>query len=409
MCVHENASFPASARSATRRRSLWQLPIQYHCPVVGVCLPLASLRRVVDKSLGGTALADDYELHVGVVNECRTRNPVSERLQRVLNQRHAAVIARFRHARSDEALLELWRLAMARGEVSGAFWAAITHPVCSAPLMERLFREIHMHQHQAGAGRQADIGQGQSLIHENAVLTRELARVQSRTTKLLAERASEIDRLRAELSTARARLGAVQQQRDQITSQLEAIRESVRRLDSRERLTKVVAELQARLVERPTPATQTGVAEPHRPPENPEILDHGTPILMAQTPTSEVEGRAHCDTSSLANKTVLCVGGRPSSEPVYRKIIEQYGASYLHHDGGIEENMGRLVTSMGAADLVICQTGCISHDAYWRVKNHCRRTGKPCIYLDNPSASSLGRKLSKVLESPFDQVPSARA
>ena len=34
-----------------------------------------------------------------------------------------------------------------------------------------------------------------------------------------------------------------------------------------------------------------------------------------------------------------------------------------------------------AADLVICQTGCISHDQYWRVQDYCRRTDKPCILM----------------------------
>lgn len=46
----------------------------------------------------------------------------------------------------------------------------------------------------------------------------------------------------------------------------------------------------------------------------------------------------------------------------------------------------RLDASLAAADLVICQTGCISHDEYWRVQDHCRRTGKPCILVDQPLA-----------------------
>ena len=43
-----------------------------------------------------------------------------------------------------------------------------------------------------------------------------------------------------------------------------------------------------------------------------------------------------------------------------------------------------LHTSLSAADWVICQTGCISHDQYWRVQDHCRRTGKTCILMDQP-------------------------
>ena len=44
--------------------------------------------------------------------------------------------------------------------------------------------------------------------------------------------------------------------------------------------------------------------------------------------------------------------------------------------------------SLAAADLVICQTGCISHDDYWRVQDHCRRTGKPCILVDQAALPS---------------------
>lgn len=46
-----------------------------------------------------------------------------------------------------------------------------------------------------------------------------------------------------------------------------------------------------------------------------------------------------------------------------------------------------LHTSLAAADWVICQTGCISHDQYWRVQGHCRRTGKTCILMDQPLAA----------------------
>ena len=46
-----------------------------------------------------------------------------------------------------------------------------------------------------------------------------------------------------------------------------------------------------------------------------------------------------------------------------------------------------LHTSMAAADWVICQTCCISHDHYWRVQDHCRRTGKTCILMDQPLAA----------------------
>lgn len=60
---------------------------------------------------------------------------------------------------------------------------------------------------------------------------------------------------------------------------------------------------------------------------------------------------------------------------------------------GIAQDLA-LDASLAAADLVICQTGCISHDQYWRVQDHCRRTGKPCILVDRPLAARQAEVLA---------------
>ena len=106
-----------------------------------------------------------------------------------------------------------------------------------------------------------------------------------------------------------------------------------------------------------------------------------------------------CEAVSLApldDRAVLCVGGRTASVPLYRHLIERTGGRFMHHDGGEEESLTKLDSTLAAADLVICQTGCISHNAYWRVKDHCKRTGKQCVFVDNPGTASLKRALSEL-------------
>jgi len=46
-------------------------------------------------------------------------------------------------------------------------------------------------------------------------------------------------------------------------------------------------------------------------------------------------------------------------------------------------------TGFEAANLVICQTGCLSHGDYWRVQDHCRRTGKTCVLVEQPAAARI--------------------
>lgn len=75
-------------------------------------------------------------------------------------------------------------------------------------------------------------------------------------------------------------------------------------------------------------------------------------------------------------------GGDGNTAGLARQLVESAGGRFLTHEG--EE--AALEASLRAADLVICQTGCISHDAYWRVRDHCKRTGKQCVLVDSPVA-----------------------
>ena len=100
--------------------------------------------------------------------------------------------------------------------------------------------------------------------------------------------------------------------------------------------------------------------------------------------------------------------GRGGSVPQYRQAVEGCGAQFLHHDGGSEHKPAQLEPQLAAADLVICQTGCISHDAYWRVKEHCKRTGKPCAFVDRPSRAGVMRALRQLAVSEVSDAPRAK-
>ena len=117
------------------------------------------------------------------------------------------------------------------------------------------------------------------------------------------------------------------------------------------------------------------------------------------TLTPECPGRcatadADAPPVALDGKCVLCVGGRSGAVGAYREAVERQGGRFLHHDGGLEESLHRIDSALAAADLVICQAGCISHNAYWRVKEQCKRTGKPCLFVKRSGVSSFGRVIA---------------
>jgi hypothetical protein len=93
----------------------------------------------------------------------------------------------------------------------------------------------------------------------------------------------------------------------------------------------------------------------------------------------------------LREKSVLCVGDQGAGTSVAQQVIEMAGGHFLHHGGDDRQEGAALEASLVAADLVICQAGCVSHDAYWRVQDHCRRTGKQCVLVDQPLVLQLVR------------------
>src|SRR5699024_8295869 len=86
--------------------------------------------------------------------------------------------------------------------------------------------------------------------------------------------------------------------------------------------------------------------------------------------------------ADLQARSVLCVGRDEVVATLTQRLIEKVGGRFSLHDGVDDK---ALETSMVDADLVICQTGCVSHGAYWRVKEHCLRTGKQCVLVEHPN------------------------
>jgi len=86
-------------------------------------------------------------------------------------------------------------------------------------------------------------------------------------------------------------------------------------------------------------------------------------------------------------RSILCVGQDVGSASAAQQVAQMAGARFLHHAGDTSDDAA-LENSLRAADLVICQTGCVSHNTYWRVQDHCKRTGKQCVLVDRVSPES---------------------
>jgi len=395
-------ALPAPA-AGSRRRRLWDLDGHAHCPVLGVCLPLPALRKLATKVLDQQAPADDYELHCVAVSECKQRTRLAEAVQRELDSRYQRALRESAALKTEEAVAHWWQQAVGRHELAAALWATLTHPRCTPELAKCVEGDVHMLQHQAGMATRVDMLQFEALRKENAVLGRELSAAHQRSTRQEQEHTRVVQRQQAEIARLRAQLvgdeSTIAQLRDHLR-RLEAaapdLPERLALAQQRDELRERQHELQRLVLKAQLEADRqrrrAEAAAATRPPSSAPAPSPG-PVDEDRLP-------------ALGERAILCVGGRTASVPAYRQLVERSGGRFLHHDGGEEDNVAKLDTTLSAADLVICQTGCISHNAYWRVKDHCKRTGKRCIFVENPSSAGLKRAL---LELAPDSAASSAA
>lgn len=185
---------------------------------------------------------------------------------------------------------------------------------------------------------------------EQAILVRHLAAVQRRCDALLREQAAEIAALRAQNMKLRATLIV----RHSALAWAQEDRRAQEAADpgpsQRAALARKVKLLTARLQDLMRDTLRPAITVPRR--------DNMPPVIDVPAPATTAS-------PAITPSAVPCA-------PAEVKVEEEHAMSDLE-------------ASIMAADLVICQTGCLSHGAYWRVQEHCRRTGKTCMLVKQPT------------------------
>ena len=396
------AAEPEAAPRPVKRTRLWELKDKFHCPVIGTCLSMGELARLARRHSFNGDLRDEFTLHVEAVGWAGSRNPVSETLQKHLDRKYQGDLARFERAGSDAEVRALWTEHYEQGEVAGPMWAALTHKAASDATRHAVYADVHMLSHQVGAGQAADARRLGHLEKENARLSAALERERR-------------ERARAE-DGWRARIALLEIERDKMhaaIAEARALRERLATFESgaaviglgRRLMSLTAANEQLRVAAERSRALEASLKEVEDKAlalarERDELAagrDALERLLLAGEANEDAcDGRCDGCTNQATGRCVLCVGGRSSLVAQYRALAERLGIRLIHHDGGQEEALSRLPDMISGADAVMCPTDCVSHAAYYQLKRHCKRTGKPCLLFKGASVSGFAVALARL-------------
>ncbi|WP_434517005.1 DUF2325 domain-containing protein [Dechloromonas sp. ARDL1] len=388
------AELPETA-SSSRRRRLWEIPHKFHCPVIGTCFAVNELRPLMHKVMHLPRDTSDFVLHTTAVGACETRTALAGLLHKTLEKRYALIVRRFAASKTAEGVRRHWQEAVASGmELPGALWAAWTHPACDSLLEHEIYGDIHMIQHQVGTGTRTDLKTLQALRAENAELRRQVDSLRQDAEAARNEKAGETRALGERLTELRAEQAGRDACIARLSADLAKLRDSVPELRQRQALARRAEDAEARASALVAQCREQAETLERLRRRLDELENSGRTADTVATQPANADLSRENAAESLYGKCVLCVGGRSGAMDAYRDAVERQGGRFLHHDGGLEESLHRIDGVLAAADLVICQAGCISHNAYWRVKEQCKRTGKPCLFVKRGGVSSFGRILA---------------
>jgi hypothetical protein len=373
------------AGTPPRRRRIWEVSTSFHCSIIGTCLTTAELRQILLKIDPGAQKETDHELHGRAVLLAGQKGHASKLLQKALDRRHRSAINQLGRARNADEVRLFWEGALQRAEIPGAYWTVLTHPETTEELVRRVFGEVHMLSHLVGAANRADIRRLRELESENAALRDKVTRQQRQLRDAVVARDATIANLNAALGKAMA---APPQQAGNIADALSGdverattsglIADLQRRLSQevsrRERMERRVADLtSARDSERRERSLLALREQDWR-----HELEAAELSLSKMLPEAETTPDL---LPSLHGAALLYVGGRPHQLPQLRRLAEQWGATFVHHDGGVDDRSGLLESLVAGADLVLFPVDCVSHNAVAVVKRVSRNVGKRFVAL----------------------------
>ena len=351
-----------------------------HCSVIGTCLTTETLRKVM-RRFGDVAHESDATLHHQAVGKITDDPAAAKEIGRALDRQHDAVIQQFDRVRDCGELEAAWDQALNQGEIPGAYWAVLTHRLATPALRQRVFGDVHMLSHLAGAANRADIRRLMALQCENDRLTEQVERQNERSTALVQERDVALSSVQMQAEQAARGLAAMRQPAApgadvaSLRAQLE-IQTARRERAETEAIAMATdaGRLQAELDQlKKTLATLAGELEAA---EGQLLRGSGQDATLPLA-------------STLRGQRVLYVGGRPSISAAIRTLVEKCGGEFRKHDGGLEERKGLLDAAVGASTLVVFPVDCIDHDSALRLKRLCIRQSIRFVPLRSASVASF--------------------
>ena len=382
----------------SERLQLWEICPEFICPVVGLCTTLQEQKAILRRAGYKSAGRQPNELHAFLVKQARTMNPVSQRLDKCLNQKFRKELVQF-GTLDQPQFMEAWRKSLTQGEILGLLWTAVTRGDLNQSDIDQIYNDIHMLSFQnikdglkekrtlvclelknleLETQLKGAVSQRRILAKEKKALEKDLIKLE-RQHQVLEKRCHRLAELADRQMSQRESVGHVECQSKR--SELEGLRRQVKEYSHQAQI------WQGRY--------QLVMEKLNRQQEiNGRLRQE---ISRLSQPCCDLCPKL-CPNSNLGARRILLVGGITKLEPFYREQVETLGGQFEYHDGYMQQGKKNLEDRIKYSDVVLCPLSCNSHTARRCVRKLCRKYNKPFYTLPGSSLESVSQALVKIAD-----------
>lgn len=392
-CQSAEESIPKAISDKTRVASETKLGCRLHwlClsppvqwAVLRTCLSANQLRELL-APFTDVLNRSDLDLQCEAARLASQHAGMARLLQSTLEDQHRSALERSSRAETEADLLTVWEDAVHEGDVRGAYWAIVTDRRTTSSLRSLVSREA-----ERISQRSSDM---ETLARENVELREQVDQQKRQIDRVTAQREHDA----AERSALRMQLSALDQSWRMSATLLGAAK------DAREKAESLSSALMFQVSRREQAELSALAAEGnvHRLEQESERLKHLLSELGRELAAMEAQlghwmrdGNGSPLLGGLINgRKLLYVGGRPSSNPTIRALVESLGGEYRRHEGDIDPKKSLLADALAWADVVAAPLDCFDRDSSLALKRACLLNGLDYLPLRTASVASFAAGL----------------
>lgn len=369
------------------RTKIWQLEDAFHCSIVGTCLTLNELDKLANKlKLSFETKLSDYDLHHVFVHLVGSASFASRRIQKFLDEKYQSNIKALNTKERENNLYEYWLRSKENGEVTGAFWALVTHPFATKKLKDILYADIHMLSHLSGATIRIDMQELSRLRKDNQQLKKDIEINKKQTYQRINEKNSLINTLKKKLQGLEKIESENKQLKQALNHQKDTSYYNNNQIKKLENKLSIETEKRFFLEKRLSDTTkEMGILETKLTKSLIECQTLEATLNQQLKETCPFEN----NNMDLCGRCVLYVGGHNNLCNHFKVLVEKNNGEFIHHDGGREEGPSKLNSTLQRADIIFCPVDCISHKAINQIKRYCEKNTKSLTFLPKASLSAF--------------------